>query len=62
MDTIEHRGWEIFYEFGAIAYRHKDWDGTPTEPDPRYGWANSIEGAKAAIDEHEDDLAAGIWS
>jgi len=60
-DRTEYRNWIIIYSLTPIpdrnfdyAFFHKDFDGAEDACDGRYGYAGSLEEAKAAIDEEED--------
>lgn len=58
-----YRGWHIHYDPPPIPTRNCDWrfwhddfDGAPDANDNRSGSAESLEAAKAEIDEREFDL------
>lgn len=56
-NPIWHGRWRIYVSgdgYGpAFSYSHDDYDGAPDAHDNRYGYAASIDEAKAEIDEME---------
>lgn len=62
-NPVWHRGWRIYVgspEYGpqfAYTFSHDDFDGAPDADDNRFGYAASIEEAKAEIDEMEAENA-----
>lgn len=60
-NPIWHRGWRIYlsgidlFAGNDWAYQHDDFDGADDVGDSRSGYAPSVENAKAAIDEYEDE-------
>lgn len=57
-NPIWHRGYRIYVATDgpyAYAYAHDDYDGADDSKDNRAGYANTVEEAKAEIDEKEDD-------
>lgn len=58
-NPIWYRKYRIYLNDGPYGpdycYCHDDYDGAPDANDNRYGYAASVEAAKAEIDEREDD-------
>lgn len=57
-NPIWHGRWRIFHShhfWQDFAFAHDDYDGAEDSNDDRFGYAKTIEEAKAEIDEREAD-------